>query len=143
MAFHQANATHRERLAGGGRTTRRSPLPSERVTQPSPPNATPWPDDHVSTDFQRAVVGALRRLPAGELVTYGDLAEEIGRPGAGQAVANVLRCAPDVPWWRVVPADGRLYCSHAPVQAPLLEAEGHHVDAERRVRARASTSGCV
>ncbi len=108
-------------------------MASGRVTHPSPPNAAPWADDHVPTEFQRAVVDALRQLPPGELVTYGELAEEIGRPGAGQAVANVLRRAPDVPWWRVVPSDGRLYCSHAPVQAPLLEAEGHHIDDERRV----------
>ena len=123
------------RLVGSGSGDARVPVASAHVTQPSPPNATPWPDDHVPTEFQRAVVGAVRRLAAGELVTYGELAEEIGRPGAGQAVANVLRCAPDVPWWRVLPADGRLYCSHAPVQAPLLEAEGLHVDAERRVGA--------
>ena len=72
----------------------------------------------------------------GDLVTYGDLATELGRPGAGQAVANVLRRAPDLPWWRVVPADGRLYRTHAAVQTSLLEAEGHRVDTERRVDAR-------
>ena len=100
-----------------------------------PPNATPWPDDHEPTPFQQAVLEAAARVGPGELVTYGELAEEIGRPGGAQAVANVLRSAPGLPWWRVVPADGRLYRSHAPVQAPLLEAEGHHVDDERRVRA--------
>ena len=100
----------------------------------TPPNARPWPDDHEPTPFQRAVVAAVARLPPGELVTYGELAEELGRPGGGQAVANVLRSAPGLPWWRVVPADGRLYRTHAPVQGPLLEAEGHLVDEERRVR---------
>ena len=104
----------------------------------APPNATPWSEDHEPTAFQRAVVDAVARLRPGELLTYGEVAEEIGRPGAAQAVANVLRCAPAVPWWRVVPADGRLYCSHAPAQAPLLEAEGHAVDEERRVRAAAA-----
>ncbi len=73
-------------------------------------------------------------LREGELITYGELAEEVGRPGGGQAVANVLRRAPGLPWWRVVPAGGRLYCSHAPVQAPLLESEGHRIDDQRRVR---------
>ena len=102
----------------------------------APPNARPWPDDHEPTPFQRAVVEAVARLAPGEVVTYGELAEELGRPGGGQAVANVLRSAPGLPWWRVLPADGRLYCSHAPVQGPLLEAEGHIVDEERRVRAR-------
>jgi methylated-DNA-protein-cysteine methyltransferase-like protein len=99
----------------------------------APPNANPWPGAHVPTEFERAVIDAVRATEPGDLVTYGDLAVELGRPGAGQAVANVLRRAPDLPWWRVVPAGGRLYRTHAPAQAPLLEAEGHRVDAERRV----------
>ncbi len=100
---------------------------------PWPPNGAPWPDDHEPTPFQAAVVAAVRALRPGELVTYGELAEELERPGGGQAVANVLRSAPDLPWWRVLPADGRIYRSHAPVQGPLLEAEGHRVDEHRRV----------
>ena len=101
---------------------------------PLPPNADPWPDDHRPTAFQQAVLELVAGLEPGELLTYAEVAVEVGRPGAAQAVANVLRRAGDLPWWRVVPAGGRLYCSHAPVQAPLLEAEGHRVDAERRVR---------
>lgn len=98
-----------------------------------PPNAAPWPEKHAPTPFQQAVVDAVRALQPGDLVTYGELAEELGRPGGGQAVANVLRHAPDLPWWRVVPAEGRLYRTHAPTQAPLLEREGHRVDEHRRV----------
>jgi len=103
---------------------------------PLPPNATPWPDDHVPTEFQRAVIDVVRELRSGELATYGEIADDVGRPGAGQAAANVLRCAPGLPWWRVIPGDGRVYRSHAPVQVPLLEAEGHRVDEHRRVRPR-------
>lgn len=100
------------------------------------------------TAFQRAVIDAVAGLAPGELVTYGELAVELGRPGGGQAVANVLRAAPGLPWWRVLPADGRLYRSHAPVQAPLLAAEGHRVDElpagpRRRWRAVAqAAAGC-
>lgn len=100
---------------------------------PPPPNWVPWPDDHRQTPFQRAVVEAVAALVPGDIVTYGELAAEIGRPGSGQAVANVLRHAPDLPWWRVVPADGRLYRTHEPVQRPLLESEGHTIDEERRI----------
>lgn len=100
---------------------------------PHPPGWSPWPDDHEPTPFQRAVLAATAALRPGDLVTYGELAAEIGRPAAGQAVANVLRHADGVPWWRVVPSDGRLYRTHAPVQRPLLEAEGHAVDDERRI----------
>jgi methylated-DNA-protein-cysteine methyltransferase-like protein len=93
----------------------------------------------VPTPFQREVIDAVRALRPGELVTYQEVAEQIGRPGAGQAVANVLRSAPDLPWWRVTPSDGRLYRTHAPVQRPLLEAEGHTVGADRRIRTDSTT----
>ncbi len=82
------------------------------------------------------MVEAVAALAPGELITYGELAEELGRPGGGQAVANVLRSAPGLPWWRVLPADGRLYRTHAPIQGPRLEAEGHRVDEHRRVHPR-------
>ncbi len=114
---------------GAGRPV--DPRPGERAT--GPPNAEPWPDLHVPTPFQREVVEAIRTLAKGDVVTYSEIAQEVGHPGAGQAVANVLRRAPDLPWWRVVPAEGRLYRSHAATQAPLLEAEGHRVDEHRRV----------
>lgn len=97
------------------------------------PNAAPWPDGHRPTPFQQAVVDAVGALGPGDLVTFGELAVELGRPGGGQAVANVLRGVPDLPWWRVVPAEGRLYRDLVGIQAPLLEAEGHAVDEHRRV----------
>jgi methylated-DNA-protein-cysteine methyltransferase-like protein len=103
------------------------------VDAPLHPNAAPWPEEHEPTDFQREVIGAVAALQAGELVSFGELAEELDRPGGGQAVANVLRAVPGLPWWRVLPADGRLYRDLAAEQTPLLEAEGHRVDEHRRV----------
>ena len=73
-----------------------------------PPKGEPWPEDHEPTPFQAAVVRAIAGLRPGDLVSYADIAEEVGRPGAGQAVSNVLRRAAGLPWWRVVPADGRV-----------------------------------
>jgi alkylated DNA nucleotide flippase Atl1 len=105
------------------------------VGRPPPhPDARPWPDDHRPTAFQAAVVEAVEGLEPGELVTFSEVAEQIGRPGSGQAVANVLRGAPDLPWWRVLPSDGRIYPNLAAVQVPLLRAEGHEVDEHRNVR---------
>jgi methylated-DNA-protein-cysteine methyltransferase-like protein len=104
------------------------------VTEPRPPRHVPWPEDHRPTPFQAAVVAAVAELEPGDLATYAEIAEAAGHPGAGQAVANVLRSATGVPWWRVVPADGRVYRTHRAVQRPLLEAEGHAVDDDGRVR---------
>ncbi|MCU1355599.1 MAG: hypothetical protein JWM89_1017 [Acidimicrobiales bacterium] len=101
---------------------------------PPPPGAAPWPDHHEPTTFQRSVMELVAGLRSGDLASYGELAAEAGRPGSAQAVANVLRAAMGLPWWRVVPSDGRLYRSHAAVQRPLLEQEGHVIDEHRRVR---------
>jgi methylated-DNA-protein-cysteine methyltransferase-like protein len=78
-------------------------------------------------------VRVVRLLERGDLATYADIADAVGHRGSAQAVANVLRSAPDVPWWRVLPSDGRLYRTHAPVQAPLLRTEGHAIDEFGRV----------
>lgn len=100
---------------------------------PSPPNARPWAAGHEPTPFQAAVVEAVRAVAPGDVVTYADLAHAIGRPGAEQAIANVLRCAPDVPWWRVLPSTGRMYRTHAPLQALMLEREGHQIGPNREI----------
>lgn len=85
------------------------------------------------TDFQRHVVAVVSGLDAGEVVTYAEVALEAGHPGSAQAVANVLRRVPGLPWWRVIPSSGRLYRTHEPTQRPLLEAEGVRVDPNRHV----------
>ncbi len=62
-----------------------------------------------STPFQRAVTNALRAVPRGEVVTYGELAAIAGYPRAGRAVGTV--CANNrfmffVPCHRVVGSNG-------------------------------------
>jgi len=101
---------------------------------PPPPGADERPPDQPLTDFQRAVVDVVGALAEGDIVTYADVALEVGRPGAAQAVANVLRRVHGLPWWRVIPTSGRLYRSHEPLQRPLLEAEGVMIRPDRRVQ---------
>jgi methylated-DNA-protein-cysteine methyltransferase related protein len=74
--------------------------------------------------FTAAVWALARRIPPGRATTYGLLANAYfgaaggvrgtagvvprstrGARGVGQAMA---RCPDDVPWWRVVHADGRM-----------------------------------
>lgn len=105
------------------------PVSSEH---PLPPGGHAEPPDEL-TPFQRDVARVVRGLAPGEVLTYGEVAVEAGRPGSAQAVANVLRRVPGLPWWRVVPSGGRLYRTHAPTQAPLLRAEGVAVDEDRHV----------
>jgi methylated-DNA-protein-cysteine methyltransferase-like protein len=76
-------------------------------------------------DFEGAVLAVLSGLPPGAVVSYGEVAAEAGFPGAARAVGNLLRTTTaDVPWWRVVPATGRLVAGNAREQAHLLRNEG-------------------
>jgi len=79
--------------------------------------------------FQRAAVDALRAVPYGETVTYGELAALAGHPNAQRAVGSVCaanRFALFVPCHRVVGADGLgSYGSLGPeYKRRLLELEG-------------------
>lgn len=75
-----------------------------------------------------AVAAVLRRLAAGEVATYGEVAEEAGYPGRARAVGHLLaRSDGAFPWWRVVAANGRLVPGHEEEQARRLRAEGHDV----------------
>lgn len=61
------------------------------------------------TDFQLKVWEALLKIPFGELVTYGDLAELIGNPRASRAVGTAIGCNPVaylVPCHRVIQGTG-------------------------------------
>ncbi|MFO8011856.1 MAG: methylated-DNA--[protein]-cysteine S-methyltransferase [Phycisphaerae bacterium] len=61
------------------------------------------------TAFRRALARALRQVPFGRTVTYGDLARRAGRPGAARAVGRAMAANPLpilVPCHRVVAANG-------------------------------------
>ncbi|PYD56673.1 cysteine methyltransferase [Komagataeibacter xylinus] len=63
------------------------------------------------TPFQQEVWQALRGIPCGHTITYGELAARIGRPGAVRAVAGACaanRLAMVVPCHRVIRHDGNL-----------------------------------
>lgn len=72
-------------------------------------------------DRVRRVVAAIR---PGEVVTYGEVAEEAGSPGAARAVGNVMARSHGLPWWRVVTSTGRLVPGHELEQARRLRGEG-------------------
>ena len=63
------------------------------------------------TEFQSQVWNRLRAIPAGTTSTYGELAEQLGRPGASRAVALANGANPVaiiVPCHRVIGANGAL-----------------------------------
>jgi alkylated DNA nucleotide flippase Atl1 len=72
------------------------------------------------------VIRRVRSVPAGRVTTYGDLS-----PGAPRFAGAVLsEChEPDVPWHRIVRADGSL--AKGARQRALLDAEGVPFQGER------------
>jgi methylated-DNA-protein-cysteine methyltransferase-like protein len=81
--------------------------------------------------FYNRVYQFVAKIPAGSVVTYGQVALELGSPAAARAVGYALFFMPaevDVPWWRVVNASGGI--SHkgrgaaADLQRQRLEEEG-------------------
>lgn len=82
------------------------------------------------TVFTRRVLHVLRRIPAGRVATYGDVARMAGRPGAARAVGQIMRLAdePGLPYHRVIAAGGRVGGFSFPqLKVDRLTAEGHIV----------------
>ena len=81
------------------------------------------------TPFQRRVLLAATRVPAGKLVSYGEIARRIGEPGGSRAVGQALGHNPIpivIPCHRVVAASGRIggYTGGLAIKRKLLRLEG-------------------
>ena len=77
----------------------------------------------------------MRRVPAGRVATYGDIAALAGSARAWRAVGSIMRdCRdPGVPCHRIIAAGGGLggYGSNLQVKRELLRAEGLEVGMAR------------
>ena len=90
-------------------------------------------DLEAATDFQREVYHELLQVPHGRLVTYGSLAEALGKPESAQAVGQAVGANPIpivIPCHRVVAADGKLggYSGGLEVKVALLSVENVEVE---------------
>ena len=75
-------------------------------------------------DFAGAVLLVVAEIPRGRVMTYGDVAAELGSRGA-RAVGRVMATeGSSVPWWRVVRADGRPPAGHERAALEHYRAEG-------------------
>ena len=71
----------------------------------------------------------LKKIPAGKVTTYGDLAKALGNPSASRIVGKILGQNPNpihVPCHRVVMSNGKLggYAYGSAKKRGLLEKEG-------------------
>lgn len=80
--------------------------------------------------FQETVLDVVRKIPAGSVMTYKQVAEKAGRPGAARAVGSMMKAnyRPDVPCHRVIRTDGKIGDYNrggSAVKIKLLKKEGH------------------
>lgn len=87
-----------------------------------------------------AILATVRRIPAGRITSYGEVAACAGLKGRARMVGRVLGLAPDdapVPWFRVLKSDGRIafpFGSDAfKEQMRLLRRDGVKVSRDGRV----------
>ena len=90
----------------------------------------------------KAIYAVVRQIPAGQVATYGQVAELANLPRRARLVGYALfRVAPDtdVPWHRVINAKGEI--SESPfrlggdyLQRSLLEAEGVEFNAKGQIK---------
>jgi alkylated DNA nucleotide flippase Atl1 len=88
------------------------------------------------TPFARLVLDAVDQIPPGRVMTYSDVAEFVSA-GSGRAVGTVMaRYGGEVPWHRVIRADGSCAPGVHDRQVALLRSEdvpmsGDRVDLRR------------
>ncbi|WP_247826636.1 MGMT family protein [Arthrobacter antioxidans] len=92
-----------------------------RRTSPAPAvgsgTGAPGPDP---ADYCEAVLAVAGLIPAGKVLTYGDIAELLDRGGPRQVGRALSRSTGDVPWWRVLRAGGH------PPRGLALRARAHY-----------------
>lgn len=87
-------------------------------------------------EFQKKVLEVNYSIPYGQVMTYGEIAEKIGHPGAARAVGAALGANPMpivIPCHRVIGSDKGLrgYGGGMEIKAFLLNLEGHRVEGNR------------
>src|SRR5437773_1416176 len=75
-------------------------------------------------DYARRVLDVVDRIPRGKVMAYGDIAAYLGAGGPRQVGAVMRRWGYEVPWHRVLMADGRPAPGHAQEQLARLRADG-------------------
>jgi len=97
-------------------------------------------DPGPATPFQHSVWQACREIPTGETLSYGQLAQVVGSPGAARAVGSCMaknRIPLIIPCHRVIGSSGKLHGFSAPkglsMKQRLLQLEGVGIADERLV----------
>ena len=118
-----------ELIEGGSEFTELFRAVTSAVEEPATATTAAIPLDVKGTAFQQRVWEELRRIPAGETRSYGELAAALGNAKASRAVGGANganNIAVLIPCHRVIAADGGLggYAYGTEIKAELLRREG-------------------
>ncbi|MDJ0322188.1 MGMT family protein [Cryobacterium sp. PH31-AA6] len=91
-------------------------------------------------DVAEEVRTIVMAIPTGCVATYGEIARTLGI-GPRQAGRAVSLLEGDVPWWRVVHADGATATCHEGAARALLELEGAPFHDDRVDMAKVRAAG--
>lgn len=85
--------------------------------------------------FSARVYEIVARVPRERVVSYGQIALMLGAPRAARQVGRAMRfCPEELPWHRVVKADGAIADGgHSELRRALLVSEGIPFTADGRV----------
>lgn len=75
-------------------------------------------------NFREKVYLAVKKIPKGKVVSYGQVAAYCGSPRAARQVGWMLRLLADgdsVPWWRVVNRNGEISIKGDFLYTPLVQ----------------------
>jgi alkylated DNA nucleotide flippase Atl1 len=85
--------------------------------------------------YDEQVLAVVALIPPGRVMSYGDVAEYLGAGGPRRVGQAMSRSGGDVPWWRVIHADGspppgkESRClAHHRAEATPLRPDGTRVD---------------
>lgn len=82
------------------------------------------PSDELDPGLVERVLEVVRRIPAGRVLSYGDVARLASTPTAREVGQVMLRHGDHTPWWRVLRADGTPAPHLREQQLARLRAEG-------------------
>jgi alkylated DNA nucleotide flippase Atl1 len=94
-------------------------------------------------DYAEEVLDVVDAIPEGQVLTYGDIAELVGRGGPRQVGSVMSHYGSATTWWRVIRADGRPPACHEGEAHQHYREEGTPLRGERVDLRRARWDGPV
>ena len=87
--------------------------------------------------FSKQVIEIIKRIPAGKVATYGQIANLAGNNKAARQISRILHSSSekyDLPWYRVINSQGKISLRSGDgfeMQKAMLESEGIQVIKDR------------